>query len=344
MIIAMCFNSSDGFSQTLCSQFANTSHTVTLNGTYDDHVVWSHKVILVEGNVVFNKGVYFNHCTIKVASGALLTFSESPTGFNYSTRILNSKIFSSSCATMYSRFRLMPRRNFVFTNNEIEDAVWAITASNGSTLTLEDNQFSRNFIGVRLHHISSTYAPNVLLNKFSGNNFTCISPLNSNVSWTPGNTPTNRSYAGVEIANMSILENFGLNASDVNEFKDLHIGITVQNSDIHIINCSFENMIQLLHQDAQEFAIGGFGVYSQSSTVEIEGLGNGPTSPSTFLNCDVNHIRSLGDRKLIVSNCLFNFNKDVEDQIQVVHEGLWVLQGDDIYLKIYDNAILNSIH
>ncbi len=339
MVYIICFITSDGFSQTLCSQFASTSHTVTLNGTYNDHVVWSHKVILVEGNVVFNKGVYFNNCTIKVTSGVLLTFTESPVGFNYSTRILNSKIFSNSCSQMYTGFKIMPRRNFVFTNNEIEDAVWAVTASNGSTLTLENNEFSRNFNSIRLHKLSDNYPPNVLVNKFSNNSITCPLPLNQIIYWTPGSTPTDRSFTGVEVKDMSIRENFGLNATSVNLFEDLHIGMLIEHSNVSIENCSFENMVQLLHQDAQEYPIGGFGLYSSLSEIDIKGLGSSPTSPATFQNCDVNHIRSIADRRLNVNNSSFEFNKDVQDQIQVLHEGIKVYGGNDINLEIYGNAM-----
>ena len=338
MICIICFIENKALSQTLCSQFANTSHTVTLNGIYNDHVVWSNRVILVEGNVIFNKGVFFNNCTIKVVANALMTFSESPTGFFYSTRILNSKIFSNSCNTMYDGFLLNPRRNFVFTNNIIEDAKYGITASNGSTLTLENNYFSRDFVGIRLSKLSSIYPANDLFNKFSNNVFNCYEPLNQTLYFTSTGTGTNRSYIGLDVQNM-IRENIGINATATNVFNDIHIGMKIQNSSVYIENCRFENMVQLLHHDAQEYAVAGFGIQSSNSDTQIKGLGTSPTSTSTFLNCDVNHLRSINDYRLNVTNCSIQFNKDMDDQIQVVHDGIWVYGGAIIDLQLYSNSI-----
>ena len=339
MIIIICYSSHFATAQTLCSQIANINHTVTLSGTYNDHVVWSNRVILINGNVIFNKGIYFNNCTIKVVSNALITISESPAGFNYSTRILNSRICASSCNTMFEGFLVNPRRNLVLTNSVIEDAKYAITASNGSTLSLENNNFLRNFIGIRLRKLNTAYPSNVLFNRFSNNLFNCYEPLNLTIYHTSTGTGTNRSYVGLDVLDM-ISESIGFNANTPNQFRDLHIGMKIQSSSVSIENCSFENMIQLLHHDATDYAVAGYGIESNNSYVQIEGLGIGPTSTSTFQNCDVNQIRSVNDNKLHVTNCKIEFNKDVNDQIQVVHDGIWVYGGENIDLQLYSNNII----
>jgi len=338
MIIIICFSPNFVLAQTLCSQFANSNPTVTLNGTYDNHVVWSNQVIFVSGDVTFKKGVFLNNCMIMVAANSLITISESPTGFNYITRILNSEIFSSSCNSMYQGFLVKPRRNFEFTNNIIEDAIYGITASNGSTLTLVNNHFSRNFVGIRLRNLSGNHPINVLMNRFSNNVFDCYEPLNLTLGLTTTGTATNRSFIGLDVLAM-IRENIGMNAAASNVFRDLHIGMKIDQSSVSIENCRFENMVQLLHHDAQEYAVGGFGIESRNSDTQINGLGTSPTSTATFLNCDVNQIRSINDFRLNVTNCSIQFNKDIGDQIQVVHDGIWVEGGDNIDLQIYSNSV-----
>lgn len=331
----MCSTLNISSYKTLCQDYSNIPHTVTLSGTYNTNQVYGNVVILVNGDCVFNKGLSISGCKIKMAPNVQITFG-SGTGI---AQIMNSKIFSNTCNAMHKGIIVAAPRHLRFEGNEIEDGITGLTMNNGSSLQALNNTFNRDFKGIRLINTSTNYASSISITRFSNNTFSCSSPMNQSINFTREFQTTNNSYVGVEVNNIAIKVNLGLSPSTINVFKDLHIGIYAYHSSLMIENCQFKTMKQLLHPVYTDYPIAGYGVLSENqSIVEIKGIGNSPISANTFVDCDVSSIVSLNDKEIKINNCKTNFSKELNVQIQKKHNEVEIRDGKNLLFQSLNNT------
>lgn len=334
----MCSTLNISSSQTLCQDYSNIPHTVTLSGTYNTNQVYGNVVILVNGDCVFNKGLSISGCKIKMAPNARIIFGNTAITGKSIAQIMNSKIFSSTCSAMHNGIRVEAPRHLRFEGNEIEDGITGLTIVNGSSFQALNNKFNRDFKGIRLIN-GSNYPSSISITRFSNNTFSCSSPMNQSINFTREFQTTNNSYVGVEVNNIAIKVNLGLSPSTINVFKDLHIGIYAYHSSLMIENCQFKNMKQLLHPIYTDYPIAGYGVLSENqSIVEIKGIGNSPISANTFEDCDVSSIVSYNDKEIKINKCKTRFSRDLNVQIQNKHNEVEIRDGKNLLFQSIDNT------
>jgi hypothetical protein len=139
------------------------------------------------------------------------------------------------------------------TNSNIEDALYAIRAEQGSILEIRKTNFRRNFIGIR-----STEGPFVMdvfeENDFDGTgplynicslaglNDIKVSPING-VMFTPLPYFNERGFAGMYLRDAGNIDLLQLDYNKQNTFHDLAVGIDAYDSEINIRrNCRFDRI------------------------------------------------------------------------------------------------------
>ncbi len=123
----------------------------------------------------------------------------------------------------------------------IEDGQHAITAETGSTLTIDQVHFDKNFIAIYSEQGGFT------LNPFSGNTIECSDALLPHFdSNDPEDGPW--SFAGIKVKNQIL--SVGVSNGPANFFLDLRNGIIVNSGSLTLTNSQFNNIERLDYSQA----------------------------------------------------------------------------------------------
>jgi hypothetical protein len=265
-----------------------------------------------------------------------------------------------ACDKMWKGISVNEGNTFVFVQNTIEDAQYAIRATGKCNLRLQENTFDRNYIGIYASPSnlvfgvpSKTKYP--IFEIFNKNTFTTTSPINSPY---PGQIPNPTIYfgfAGMKIENMpAVLPNIGVE-SNVNVFKDICIGIlSLKSTLITKKTCIFQNMYfdksnkqsnglsfpLETHSDSEQFQL-GIGISTKLGSLDFEGLGKNAKT-ATFLYNSFAAVYARGTNINKLSNCLISWDNKGFSNLLSTGERYGVLSINNTNassIVVYNNTI-----
>jgi hypothetical protein len=152
---------------------------------------------------------------------------------------------------------------------EFFDAIHAVNALEGATVTINDTRFTDNRVGVRLHSNSNTIIDNNCIFRGTGT-------LKPSTVINTDDLP----YAGIEADNGSFVSVFN------SDFTNLANGIIADNSTVFTWNNDFNDM----RNDQNLYPFQGFGVRVNNAL----GLRNVTSANCNYSNCQKTSIYTIG--------------------------------------------------
>jgi len=176
----------------------------------------------------------------------------------------------------------IPLTKLQMQNSIVADCRFGVNAKPNSSFSLENNQFTNNYIGVNLDMSS---APSGLararIDGFAGNTFSTEGQLKPRYQGMPEHIET-RGYCGIRLVNYRDFNVFGNSLSGGNDFLRLANGIVGTNSIGNLANMTFNDMNSA---DAiAKYPIEGFGISLVSKGTHWFNINEFSTT-MTFNNC-----------------------------------------------------------
>lgn len=263
---------------------------------------FAYRDFLVNTDLVIDQGASFYHCRFLVAEGVQIKVN---TGVRASFAFCDLY----SCQKMWKGILLSARSRLAFDYNTIQDAQYAIHATEISTLYVNNNTFDRNYIGIYLEKTKpalsfiSGGAPRLL--SFQLNKFKSTSTVNEPYA---GQLPVPTKvigFAGLKAKNMTLVIPSREEAK-MNEFEKTGIGILAMNATLDISkNCRFTEHsfggVGLHVDDIESFL--GFGIIAYDSKIMFDGNNEN----SSFTNNLLGGIHTV-ESSLSLKNTTFIFN------------------------------------
>jgi hypothetical protein len=169
------------------------------------------------------------------------------------------------CAQRWQGITLQPGAKLMMENTTIQDADYAITASDKSEIHLSGNTFSQNYV--------SLYVPTagglqtiLIQGQFQGNTFEANGALLPH----PQTGETQWPYAGIWINNALLHQPTGQVAGEQNVFDNLQNGILAENSYLSLQHIQLLNMVGNVGNNTIIQSPMGIGIFAQESSVEIQ--------------------------------------------------------------------------
>ena len=233
--------------------------------------------ILVQGNFYIDESIYFSNCRIKMAAGAQIIVTTQE--FKTELRAVLTKFYS--CDDMWKGIVFQSGTRCTLTRCHIEDAQFALTIGNLVSLSLNNNLFNRNFVGIT--NASGVTSLPILLLK--NNTFDCTSELSDYYDLDFSCCDEDSvSFAGILLNNCS--SSIGYYGSR-NRFNSLNYGIFANNATVNIQGCEFRDAQHgtIIPDLIQDYPIEGCGVAGLNSNIQI--LGDTEYLDCTFENADI---------------------------------------------------------
>ena len=143
------------------------------------------------------------------------------------------------CEEMWRGMRASTNGELTVWNNEIRDAQYAVFGEGGSGVTVWENNFINNYVGIYKPETTGPLLDYFQVQPFQDNSFIYNDQevyLNAYIGQSP--LPGSQSYAGAEIYNCTVVE-FGAG----NEFRSLLNGIITEGVGLSISDCNFNNIV-----------------------------------------------------------------------------------------------------
>jgi hypothetical protein len=308
--------------QTDADVFAQTGSSVLTN-----------KTVFVQGNFNVLSNFEFNNCWVIISPGVKIIVNGGTTTQPLLT-IDQSRLFC--CTGLWAGIDLEKNARVNTQNNsEIEDATTAVIADGeANTLSLNNTTFNRNRVGVQLGKTTSAVGTSITMVGFSGNKFTCTSPLNTTVSEI--------TFAGILVQRTTGTTTLSGNSEFAKIHHGIYVGIHLQNVklDQTILNVSFCKFDQIIKK----------GIFADPKIV-LNVFG------STFINNGTHSIDILRSSHLQVLFSTFTYDDDVISNGNNFYYGIrfnptgpdvifdnQYIQNNDFYVTFLNGAKFERIH
>ncbi len=324
LFVFFCLNADA--QQTLCQEYGGIPIDITIgmsnpNGQlivtflstlYPNGANLQNIKIRVNGILKVDRSLTLNNCTIELGPGSQIA-TDGP------NTISSTNCRYYSCSRMWKGFLVKSAGTLLLLWGEIEDAEAAITMDDGAAASISGVMFDRNHIGIR--NGSATVGPTAInFIFFGGNTFDCSSPL------SPAQSSLNPAWTGTGFAGVYLNYVVGSFNSVLGGtgFQRMHFGFYLENSDVTISACWFQDMIKhptILNSVNGIRSIGGALGVNYCYFNRFSSIGHGIWAEGSELNIINNNFTVFG-RSAITST------KNV--------------QADYLYIKDNTIAVTNS--
>lgn len=237
-----------GQAQTLCEQHGSAPADVTigtpinaqnqqsvtfLSANFPNGATFQNQKIRINGILKIDRNLSLLNCRVEMERGAQIVTD----GNNW---ILGSGSDFYSCGQMWQGIYIKTGGSAGIYSGRIEDAEAAVTMDDGTGVGIVGMTFNRNHIGIR-NGSATVGVSSVNLILFGDNTFDCTAALLPPFSSSLSPAYTGTSYSGIHLntAVGTVPGHF-----DINYFRNMHFGITLENADAHIERCDFRSMVQ----------------------------------------------------------------------------------------------------
>ncbi|MBX7242210.1 MAG: T9SS type A sorting domain-containing protein, partial [Bacteroidia bacterium] len=228
--------------------------------------------------------------------------------------VLPNNLFHG-CDAMWQGIRVFKHRLLSMESSRVEDADNGVWVLDWGQISLRNNVFFKNEVGLRFEDPSSSTSLNCVILALDNNTFHC-----ENANLFPPNAPNTISFAGI------VSDRYSLIISQKNTFRDMRFGIHANSGNLVVKNCVFSH----IRDNVNPLTTNGVGIYQFSPWGTLNSLhvyGDYPNTTLEFDDCRIG-IEAIRQHTTIV-NC------DMEQ----VEEGVKVLWSQNSSHRIHDNRI-----
>jgi hypothetical protein len=234
--------------------------------------------------------------------------------FNTDTKLklINGSI--EGCETMWAGIELEDGASIECVSSELKDAQWAIKLKGSAIADVRQTTFENNNYGFQALVPTNVVPPGITL---SGNKFITTGILKAPYV---GQAPLpfgGRGYAGVyvdRVPALNISSSGGMNS----QFKNLHNGIIVYNSNLRVSHTFFEDILKA--SGAPNLpgtnTAPGKAIYARNGSLVVKGEGILAASPATFNNCHT-AVEGLQTTLSVTENKMLSVNNGVSSRMGI---------------------------
>lgn len=290
-------------------QRINDATQAAISGWSSTNKVISNQNILIGGNLIINKNITFDHCTLYMQEGAEIIVSHQ----GALALVNNTLVRSSFCDRMWKGIKVIEQSEFKIEGNSIvQDAQYAINLVDASSLDLESNsKFQNNYIGI----FSPSKAVPCSISTYILNDFTITGGLTLAPYYNQNPAPINNTpFAGIVLNDF---DNFNLTIPSGSNFSidNLNAGAIIKRGTATFRNVRFTQIFRNVNYfNASQFPASGSAIYGSSSgnrntTLTIGGTSNNDIC--TFTNGNWGIKLNGATQATIINNEIGNFTNAI---------------------------------
>ena len=271
----------------------------------------------------------FTNCKFKISPGKKIRF-------NYGNgKFVECELYSCDGA-FWEGIEVIGNSKLEMWGSELHFANTAIKSDCGSFLTLSNNEFYHNNLGIDFKRLSTqSAAAKINILRFYNNKF---------IGWLRNNSLADKSYFGYggKIEGITTLLNLGSATSSLtaNVFKNLKGGLLIKNSNVSVNNCKFQEILS--NSPATPDIQNGRGIMivnTANSPIEFRLSARYNSSFYSFIDCEENFVHSRGNVNVNISNIGFQYT--VHDYGQRSshnqHNGIYIGSNKNTSININNN-------
>jgi hypothetical protein len=291
------------------------------------------RYVYIVGDFTVTSQFVFNNCIVQIDPGVEIIVGNGMDDYAILS-VWNSELFA--CKGLWEGIQLLDNAEIDTDKSIIEDAKIGINADNvENTISITQTTFNRDRIGIQLGRTVLVYPhsheTNLTILNFSGNQFTCTSPLNG--------TTNEITFAGVLIQRLGSMNTLGALSGAENLFKKITygiyagqygVGVPLNHLFLDVKNCKFDAVLRI-------------GIFIDPDVVmNVVGC--------TFINNGTHCVNVLHSDQLKVKFCQITYNDEVIENGKNFYYGIrfnpngWntTFNDQDISNNVFDVTFVTS--
>jgi hypothetical protein len=259
---------------------------------------------IIKGTLVVDIPYLFNdNSNILLDEGAKIIINDPLAPLGIETTVIRG------CAEMWDHIEVSNGAWLSISNSTIEDGIQAILIHGGGKVSIKDNDFKNNGVGLAVVPSNGSSISHIASFAFYGNDFTSNSRLKAPLS------QQEKGSAGVLVQDYWSTLDLSGTSSKPNNYSNLHNGIMGFQTGLVVKNSSFADIVE--DNNISGIPFSGRAIYIENNNNDRQlrqiGFGGGPSAKKSFGNCTYG-VYAVGSNVDVSGNNMANMGTGVEVQ------------------------------